>query len=204
MQAYEAAWKDSLRPASPSPTAAGVPAPAGTAQQQQQQQLKSPPQQPQQQLQLPEQVRQFAEAHRIIVIDAVRTDFQKHSAAIAAMHDEGSHFSSVRSSVTDSAAESGGAGGYGSSFVSRTGMAAVANAVNQGLSSLQQYWLGSLLGGQAAAWGHHQALWVSEAAQLVLENSSHMAPESKRQAARMIAMLSAYALHDPDTGYCQG
>jgi hypothetical protein len=60
------------------------------------------------------------------------------------------------------------------------------------------------LGGQAAAWGHSQALWVSEAAQLVLESCSHMSEESKRQACRMTAMLSAYALHDPDTGYCQG
>jgi hypothetical protein len=80
----------------------------------------------------------------------------------------------------------------------------VASLVSQGLSSLQQYWLGSLLGGQAAAWGHSQALWVSEAAQLVLESCSHLTEESKRQASRMIAMLSAYALHDPDTGYCQG
>jgi hypothetical protein len=31
-----------------------------------------------------------------------------------------------------------------------------------------------------------------------------MRNDSKRQASRMIAMLSAYALHDPDTGYCQG
>ncbi|KAF6259022.1 rab-GTPase-TBC domain-containing protein [Scenedesmus sp. NREL 46B-D3] len=31
-----------------------------------------------------------------------------------------------------------------------------------------------------------------------------MSEESKRQACRMVAMLSAYALHDPDTGYCQG
>lgn len=97
-----------------------------------------------------------------------------------------------------------GAASYASSFAASTGMAAVASYVNSGLSSIQQTWLGSLLGGQAAVWGHQQELWLSEAAQLVLENQSHMTPEAKRQASRMIAMLSAYALHDPDTGYCQG
>lgn len=196
-----------MRPASPQPaqaTAAATAAPIASAAQQQQQFRSSSQQHQQQQgLHLPEQVRQFAEAHRIIVIDAVRTDFQKHSAALAEMQNEGStYFSSIRSS--SSSDSPGPSGGYGSSFVASSGIVAVANLVSQGLSSLQQCWLGSLLGGQAAAWGHHQALWVSEAAQLVLDNSTHMAPESKRQAARMIAMLSAYALHDPDTGYCQG
>jgi hypothetical protein len=72
------------------------------------------------------------------------------------------------------------------------------------LQQWQQHWLGSLLGGQAAMWGHTQAQWVSETAQLVLDSSTHLPDHSKRQASRMIAMLSAYALHDPDTGYCQG
>jgi hypothetical protein len=86
-------------------------------------------------------------------------------------------------------------------------VAAVSQGLHSSLSTLQQWqqhWLGSLLGGQAAMWGHTQAQWVSEAAQLVLDSSKHLPDDSKRQASRMIAMLSAYALHDPDTGYCQG
>lgn len=202
-QAYEAAWKDSPRPQSPHQSA---PASAGFQLQQQQQQLSKSPSQHQllQQQQLPEQIRQFAEAHRIIIIDAVRTDFQRHAADLMESHDDSrSYFSSLcsSSSCTDSPTH---AGGQDTSVISSSGVAAVANLVQQGLSHLQQYWLGSLLGGQASAWGHSRPLWVSEATQLVLEGSAHMVAESKRQAARMIALLSAYALHDPDTGYCQG
>uniref|UniRef100_A0A383W6G7 Rab-GAP TBC domain-containing protein n=1 Tax=Tetradesmus obliquus TaxID=3088 RepID=A0A383W6G7_TETOB len=189
-QAYEAALKESLRPSSPS--AAG-----GGAQQQQQ-----PQQQQQVQCQLPEQVRQFAEAHRLIVIDAVRTDFQKHTACLASLYGDTSGFCSSSSSSGGSISVAAAAAA--SSLAARPSVAAVASLLSQGLSSLQQYWLGSLLGGQAAAWGHSQALWVSEAAQRVLESCGHMGEDSKRQACRMIAMLSAYALHDPDTGYCQG
>ncbi|WIA29500.1 hypothetical protein OEZ86_012001 [Tetradesmus obliquus] len=191
-QAYEAALKESLRPSSPS--AAG-----GGAQQQQQPQQQ---QQQQVQSQLPEQVRQFAEAHRLIVIDAVRTDFQKHTACLASLYGDTSGFCSSSSSSGGSI--SAAAAAAASSLAARPSVAAVASLLSQGLSSLQQYWLGSLLGGQAAAWGHSQALWVSEAAQRVLESCGHMGEDSKRQACRMIAMLSAYALHDPDTGYCQG
>lgn len=93
---------------------------------------------------------------------------------------------------------------YSISAAANAGVAAVASFVSNGLNSIQLFWLHILLGGQAAVWGHLQALWVSEAAHLVLQNSTHMADESKRQACRMIAMLSAYALHDPATGYCQG
>lgn len=207
MQAYEAVLKESLRPASPPQAAAAAPAAPGGPRQQDppSSSSKSPQshalptqQHPDLQQQLPEQVRQFAEAHRIIVIDSVRTDFQKHAAALQMQpdppHNSNSHNSSFASAE----------------YASGIGVAAVA-AVSQGLhSSLstlqqwQQHWLGSLLGGQAAMWGHTQAQWVSEAAQLVLDSSSHLPDDSKRQAARMMAMLSAYALHDPDTGYCQG
>lgn len=152
---------------------------------------------PQLQQQLPEQVRQFAEAHRVIVIDSVRTDFQKHAAALRVSADPSGKSSNSTSFMS-------------TDYASSLGVAAV-SAVSQGLSSSistlqqwQQHWLGSLLGGQAAMWGHTQAQWVSEAAQLVLDSSEHLTADSKRQASRMIAMLSAYALHDPDTGYCQG
>jgi hypothetical protein len=212
MQAYEAVLKESLRPASPSTAtpaaaAAAAAAPAlrpsdphnssnSSSSSPPQAGMPSAQQHPQLQQQLPEQVRQFAEAHRIIVIDSVRTDFQKHAAALQMQPDppSSSHSSSFASAE----------------YASSIGVAAVA-AVSQGLHSSistlqqwQQHWLGSLLGGQAAMWGHTQAQWVSEAAQLVLDSSTHLPDDSKRQASRMIAMLSAYALHDPDTGYCQG
>lgn len=177
--------------------------------QQQQQPAFSPQQQ-----QLPEQVRQFAEAHRIIVIDAVRTDFQKHAAVLqlGGQADAATSLQRSNSSIRSSHGQLLGSFDSGSEYAAGVGVAAVAaGLVSQGLSTTlstlqqwQQYWLCNLLGGQAAAWGHTQALWVSEAAQLVLDSSTHLPDTSKRQASRMIAMLSAYALHDPDTGYCQG
>lgn len=204
MQAYEAVLKESLRPASPQQPPAAAPAPTSARHEPHNSSSLSsqgaiPAQQhPQLQQQLPEQVRQFAEAHRIIVIDSVRTDFRRHAAALQLQTDAPSSASNHSTSFASA------------DYASSIGVAAV-SAVSQGLhSSLstlqqwQQHWLGSLLGGQAAMWGHTQAQWVSEAAQLVLDSSTHLPDDSKRQASRMIAMLSAYALHDPDTGYCQG
>jgi pyocin large subunit-like protein len=138
----------------------------------------------------------------LIVIDAVRTDFQKHTACLASLYGDAPGYCSNSSSAGSSI--SAAAAAAASNLAARPSVAAVASLINQGLNSLQQYWLGSLSGGRAAVWGHSQALWVSEAAQLVLESCGHLSEESKRQACRMIAMLSAYALHDPDTGYCQG
>ncbi len=220
-----------MRPVSP--PAAAAPDPLQLQGLAQQQQGLAQQQQQQQPHTLPEQVRQFAEAHRVIVIDAVRTDFARHAAALLASapdllapdssstcyNDHGSNaaaYTVARDGDGGDAADHTGAASRllpGSSSVS-----AVADLVSAGLcglqqcsTELQQYGaglqervLGSLLGGQAAAWGHNQPLWVSEAAQGVLDASPHLAAESKRQAARMVALLSAYALHDPGTGYSQG
>jgi len=196
VQSYEAALKEALRPSSPRAAAPQQMQPGLSTAQEQGQLLK----QQQHPLQLPPEVRQFAEAHRIIIIDAVRTDFQRHTADMAL--DEHSSAFGYSSS---------GPGSPTGRLVDGSGVAAIAEYVTSSLSSIQQryvamqqYWLGSLLGGQAAVWGHQQPLWVSEATHLVLENQGHMIAESKRQVCRMVAMLSAYALHDPDTGYCQG
>eukprot|EP00877_Chromochloris_zofingiensis_P001190 jgi/Chrzof1/11071/Cz05g22120.t1 len=116
---------------------------------------------------LPEQVVQFAEAHRIIVIDAVRTDFRKH--AIAPI--DGSSYGNVQ--LPDQTSVS--------------------------------HWLHGWLGAQSSNGSSSQPkLWISEATQQVLDNSPHLSNDSKRQAVRLIALLSAYAVHDPETGYCQG
>lgn len=37
-----------------------------------------------------------------------------------------------------------------------------------------------------------------------LEHTSHFSAEQKRQVLRLVNLLSAYAVHDPATGYCQG
>jgi hypothetical protein len=138
---------------------------------------------------LPDQIVQFSEAHKIIVIDAVRTDFRKNILQGLGV-------------ASSSSANEGGEGfGDGSTHNTFSGPS-FSKAVNAATQHLQGMpWWHSWLGGGCSS--QHQ-LWVSEAAQQVLDASSHLSDESKRQAVRMIAILSAYAVHDQTTGYCQG
>jgi hypothetical protein len=46
--------------------------------------------------------------------------------------------------------------------------------------------------------------WLGRVAEETLANASHLSTASKRIAARLIHILSAYAVQDPETGYCQG
>ncbi|KAK9829211.1 hypothetical protein WJX72_004520 [[Myrmecia] bisecta] len=46
--------------------------------------------------------------------------------------------------------------------------------------------------------------WTSRVAEETLAGATHLTAASKRQAARLINLLLAYATHDPETGYCQG
>jgi hypothetical protein len=47
-------------------------------------------------------------------------------------------------------------------------------------------------------------VWLSELGRHHLEHVAHMTGDQKRQVVRLMQVLSAYAQHDPDTGYCQG
>jgi len=175
-------------------------------QHQQQQQPGSMPQQQQPgaaglaPFELPPQVVQFAEAHRIIVLDAVRTDFRR--TAVAAIY---------------SSAAAGALGG-GLGFEEAVGAPPGAGSSLFGppellpaaAEPLVTSWVAGWLGGSrpsspyGVGGGGQQRLWVSEAAQHVLDSSSHLSSEGRRQAARLIGLLSAYAVYDPETGYCQG
>ena len=46
--------------------------------------------------------------------------------------------------------------------------------------------------------------WLGRVAEETLAGASHLPAASKRAAARLMHLLSAYAVHDPETGYCQG
>lgn len=46
--------------------------------------------------------------------------------------------------------------------------------------------------------------WLGRVAEETLVNATHLSPASRKAAARLIHLLSAYAVHDPETGYCQG
>jgi hypothetical protein len=153
---------------------------------------------------LPAQVVQFAEAHRIIVIDAVRTDFRHAAVApiyssAAAAAGGGGPGAAAAAAAAAAAGEGADAPRAGASGGSLFGPAAP--AVDPMVASWVSGWVGARAGG---AWGPPPRLWVSEAAQQVLDNSGHLSPEGRRQAARLIALLSAYAVYDPATGYCQG
>lgn len=49
-----------------------------------------------------------------------------------------------------------------------------------------------------------QQEWVSEMTDQALKDAVHLDNHTKHQIRRLTRLLSAYALHDPDTGYCQG
>ncbi|KAI8470960.1 MAG: rab-GTPase-TBC domain-containing protein [Monoraphidium minutum] len=142
---------------------------------------------------LPAQVVQFAEAHRIIVIDAVRTDFRR--ASVAAI------YSSAAADGGGGDDEGDGGGGGGGGRGGACTLFGAAPLADPTVLSWVSGWLGSHPGG---VWGGGRRLWVSEAAQTVLDGSGHLGPEGRRQAARLVALLSAYAVFDPETGYCQG
>eukprot|EP00884_Botryococcus_braunii_P012753 jgi/Botrbrau1/21479/Bobra.0216s0087.1 len=99
---------------------------------------------------IPPHLAAFAEAQRIIVLDAIRTDLLIPN----------------------------GQQGNGSGRSSMTG--------------------------QASSGGETKLPWTSSLAEEALRDAAHLSPAGKRQAARLINLLTAYALLDPETGYCQG
>jgi len=46
--------------------------------------------------------------------------------------------------------------------------------------------------------------WLGSIARHQLLHAHHFSSDQKRQVIRMVAMLSAYAVSDPEIGYCQG
>jgi len=47
-------------------------------------------------------------------------------------------------------------------------------------------------------------VWNGRLAREMLAASEHLSPYARRAAARLISLLSAYAVYDPEIGYCQG
>jgi hypothetical protein len=185
LQAYEVAMQEHLQAVK----LASHSSPGGRTSPQQQQQ-----QQQQQQAAVPQPAQavvQFNEAHRIIVIDAVRTDFRKHSVAgVTGLKASGPGFNSSSNGHLSSSGGSSGA------LTSLTG------AVSSAAPSWLHGWLG--LPDPGADHTPPAPMWVSLVTQQVLDASHHLTQDLKRQVVRMVAILSAYAVHDPATGYCQG
>mmetsp|Transcript_35293 Transcript_35293/g.89328 ORF Transcript_35293/g.89328 Transcript_35293/m.89328 type:complete len:648 (-) Transcript_35293:539-2482(-) len=108
---------------------------------------------------VPEELQQFWEAQRIIVMDAIRTDFKKNT--LTTVEAITSWFNSA---IADS-------------------------SLYQRLSAREEGWA---------------AGWLSGLARHQLSHATHFSNDQKRQVVRLIGLLSAYAVHDPETGYCQG
>lgn len=181
LQAYEVAMQEHLQAVK----LASHSSPGGRTSPQQQQQQQAAVPQPAQ------AVVQFNEAHRIIVIDAVRTDFRKHSVAgVTGLKASGPGFNSSSNGHLSSS------GGSSSALNSLTG------AVSSAAPSWLHGWLG--LPDPGADQAPPAPMWVSLVTQQVLDASHHLTQDLKRQVVRMVAILSAYAIHDPATGYCQG
>lgn len=147
---------------------------------------------------LPGNLAAFAEAHRIIVMDAVRTDLRRSTA--------------VKSAI------GGAAGGSGGGDASPT-LTILPVAVGDGLPELMlvspsepppaaastDAELAEMAGdpGAAAAAGKLPR-WCSALAADMLWGATHLDDTTRAQMLRLINLLSAYAVHDPETGYCQG
>lgn len=140
---------------------------------------------------MPGNLTAFSDAHRIIVLDSVRTDMRIQP-----------------SDVTAAAAAAGGTGsgtsGNGSTAESAIPTVTVLPvSVGDGLPELmlvdppQPGPVEAVANGELPVW--RSALAVS-----TIDGATHVSPTSRRLMMRLVNVLSAYAVHDPENGYCQG
>ena len=148
---------------------------------------------------LPSSYASFHEAHRLIVIDAVRTDLL--DLEVCGDWDASVFWSAVfgggatrndRQKWTSAAAPSD----------STTSTARV--FVGDGLPELMQVHSPLPKPAQQVASGL-QPIWTSEFASATIDAScKSQSRHTRRQMVRLINLLSVYAVHDPENGYCQG
>ncbi|KAL4444555.1 hypothetical protein ABPG77_002372 [Micractinium sp. CCAP 211/92] len=147
---------------------------------------------------LPGNLAAFAEAHRIIVMDAVRTDLRRSSAE----------------------AQPGGPVGGPAASSGQPALTVLPVAVGDGLPELMlvsppdppppaassEAELAAAAADPAAAaeLGRHLPRWCSVLARDTLWGAAHLDEPTRAQMLRLVNLLSAYAVHDPETGYCQG
>ena len=124
----------------------------------------------------------FAEAHRVVVMDAVRTDMKPiHEVASCGKP----HMNIM------------GLGG----LIPNSNVLPVSGC--EGMPELMMVDPPELKPSQAIATGK-QPLWKSDVATQMIDGSDHLSSVDKRMMIRLINILSAYAVHDPENGYCQG
>lgn len=120
----------------------------------------------------------FADAHRIIVMDAVRTD------------------------MTQPCDTSAGGAVTGAAATARTTVTVLPVSVGDGLPELMLVDPPEPEPSAAVATGK-LPVWRSALAATTISSAAHVAPPARRLMMRLVNLLSAYAVHDPETGYCQ-
>jgi len=143
---------------------------------------KSPP--------LPGNLAAFAEAHRIIVMDAVRTDMRSSLLLKS---------SSSRSCNSGNGRNSGGGGG---DVIEPPSPTVIPVAMGEGLPELML--VSSPPQASSASSLAARLQWKSKLAATTLDGAGHLTDHTRHLMTRLVNVLSAYAVHDPETGYCQG
>jgi hypothetical protein len=133
----------------------------------------------------------FAEAHRIIVMDAVRTDLRAHPA------DPPGNSGAFGTGAGGGGGARGGGGGGGPTVT------VLPVSVGDGLPELMLVDPPEPAPAEAVASGR-LPLWRSALAEGTVGGAAHVPPAGRRLMLRLVNVLSAYAVHDPETGYCQG
>ncbi len=148
---------------------------------------------------LPGNLAAFAEAHRIIVLDALRTDLRASTAAKHAI------------------------GGSSGTSLSGPTLTVLPVATGDGIPELMMVSPGETGGAAPPAAASSEAeleaiaadpagaaaegrlpRWRSPLAADVLWGAAHLEEDTRGRMLRLVNILSAYAVHDPETGYCQG
>ena len=140
---------------------------------------------------MPGNLTAFSDAHRIIVLDSVRTDMR------------------IQPSDVTAAAAAASNNGNGNSGNGNTAEAAVPTvtvlpvSVGDGLPELMLVDPPQPGPVEAVANGE-LPIWRSSLAVSTIDGATHVSPMSRRLMMRLVNVLSAYAVHDPENGYCQG
>jgi hypothetical protein len=141
----------------------------------------------------------FAEAHRVIVVDVVRTDLRAHPADRPGF--EGGTWGAGAGGAASSSNGGGGAASANGSGAAAPTVTVL--PVGDGLPELMLADAPEPPPAAAVAAGR-LPLWRSAAAGAAIAGAAHAPPPARRAMLRLANLLSAYAVHDPGTGYCQG
>ena len=131
----------------------------------------------------------FAEAHRVIVMDAIRTDMKSIHELVSFSSNKLNESGKRRTMI----AESG--------LIPNSNVLPVSGC--EGMPELMLVDAPELNPSQAIALGK-QPVWKSNLAIQMIDRSDHLSEPDKKLMFRLVNMLSAYAVHDPENGYCQG